>query len=200
MTKSPFRHRFVFVAVIGCAVVSVFSVPQLWAETITYKLDDYFADQGNHHLSGTIVTNGAVDRRLTEADILSATFKIDDAEYTVTSYNIGAGHDWPGPWATSDHLFATADCSFQMLAWQGSALLGWVEWQNVPSWDSQVCLGNAGNYVGSPSWYTRNPSELIAADWAIATVVPEPSTITLLLMALIGLGIIRRPGVRLDRN
>jgi hypothetical protein len=156
--------------------------------SITYNLVDYYTDQEDnnhlcHHLSGTIETNGATDRRLTAADIVKATFIIDGTKYTATSYNFGGGRDWwYGPWATSTQLLATSDCYFGMIYSEGSATKASVYWHNVPSWNAKVYWG------GDPSvsWYKEYPPALIANNWVIAEVQSVPEPATLIIWSLIG--------------
>ncbi len=49
-----------FFAILASASLMFLATPQLRATNITYNLVDYPLDQGGHHLSGTITTDGTI--------------------------------------------------------------------------------------------------------------------------------------------
>jgi hypothetical protein len=190
-------HRnFALVIFFVFAGLMFFTTAQLRADLI-YQLKNYPLDQGGHTLSGTITTDGTIGdlgsssfpagyynfRPQYGGHIKSATFQIDnDPLYNVTEI--------PNAWC---NVVATA--TGQILVYPGSSAFQLIN--NVPSvgvWGIEWY--NNSHYYGSDQasgsvWQTTTlPTTAghIAQNyaWVIATVVPEPTTLTLLVTALLG--------------
>jgi hypothetical protein len=191
-------HRlFTLVVLFASAGMVFFTTAQLRADII-YQLKNYSSDQGGHTLSGTITTDGTIGdlgsssfpagyynfRPQFGGHIKSATFQIDsDPVYNVTEI--------PNSWCD---VVATA--AGQILVYPGTSAFQLLN--NVPSvgvWGIEWY--NNAHYYGSDQvsgsvWQTTSlPTSAghIAAHnpWLIATVVPEPATLALLVTAVLGI-------------
>jgi PEP-CTERM motif-containing protein len=179
-------------AFIGLLVVSNAGI----AGATTYYLVDYPLDQGGHHLSGTITTDGTIgDLGVSSfptgyynyapqfgGHITAATYQIDnDPVYTVPVNNL------PNAWAevvatpTQIVLRPGNISQFQLIYNVVSVGVWGIGWQNSGS--------NVGPYSGSDQasgtvWNTASTSSAAGHlgannSWVIA-VVPEPATALLL--------------------
>lgn len=195
-------------AIVGFASLMFLATPQLRATNITYNLVDYPLDQGGHHLSGTITTDGTIgDLGVSSfpvgyynyapqfgGHITAATYQIDnDPVYTVPVNNL------PNAWAevvatpTQIVLRPGNISQFQLIYNVVSVGVWGIGWQNSGS--------NVGPYSGSDQasgtvWNTANTSSAAGhlganSSWVIATVVPEPTTLVLFATGLLGLAAFR---------
>jgi hypothetical protein len=193
-----YSRRFLsLIVILGSACLVFFAAAQLRADLV-YQLVDYPLDQGGHHLSGTITTDGFIgdlgasswpagyynyNPTFAGVHIKSATYQIDnDPVYNVTYI--------PNAWC---EVVATAT---QIKIYPGGSSAFALDY-NVPSvgvW--AISWYNNSSYSGSDQasgtvWQTTSlPTTAghIAANssWVIATVVPEPATLVLLVTALLG--------------
>jgi hypothetical protein len=192
-------HRlFALVVILGSAGLMFFATAQLQADII-YQLKNYPLDQGGHTLSGTITTDGFIgdlgimnwpndyynyNPTFAGTHIKSATYQIDnDPIYTVTYI--------PNSWSR-----VTATATGQILLYGGISAFAleynvpsvgvWgIEWYNNSHYyGSDQALGSVWQTVSLPTTAGH-----IAANnpWVIATVVSEPTTLVLLVTALLGL-------------
>jgi hypothetical protein len=196
------RRLFALVVILGSAGLVFFDAAQLRADII-YQLKNYPLDQGGHTLSGTITTDGFIgdlgysdwpagyynyDPSLNKPDkpihIKSATYQIDnDPIYNVTYI--------PNAWC---EVVATA--AGQILVYPGTTPFA-LDY-NVPSvgvWNIEWYNNShyyASDQASGSVWQTTvlpTTAGHIAQNyaWVIATVVPEPATLGLLVTALLGL-------------
>ena len=178
------------------------AVPQLRAAAITYNLVDYPLDQGGHHLSGTITTDGTIGdlgfsdfpagyynfRPQFGGHITGATYQIDnDPVYTVPVNNIPNAFAEVKATATQIVIVPGNTSAFQLLYNVPSVGVWGIGWQNSGS--------NVGPYSGSDQvsgtvWNTASTSSASGhlganSSWVIA-VVPEPTTLVLFATGLLG--------------
>jgi hypothetical protein len=191
-------------AIVGSASLMFLATPQLRADTI-YHLVDYPLDQGGHHLSGTITTDGTIGdlgvdpfpagyynfRPQFGGHITGATFQIDnDPVYTVPAGNIPNAFAEVVATATQIVIVPGNTSAFQLLYNVPSVGVWGIGWQNSGS--------NVGPYSGSDQvsgtvWNTASTSSTSGhlganSSWVIATTaVPEPTTLVLFATGLLGL-------------
>jgi hypothetical protein len=193
------HHRSTLFGILGSASLMFLAAPQLRAD-VTYHLVDYPLDQGGHHLSGTITTDGTIGdlgssdfppgyynfRPQFGGHITGATFQIDnDPVYTVPVNNI------PNAWAevvatpTQIVIFPGNTSPFELLYNVPSVGVWGIEWQNTGLYSgSDQVSGTVWNTSSTPT----TPGHIGAnSSWVIATTaVPEPATLVLLATALLG--------------
>ena len=191
-------HRlFALAVILGSAGLVFFSAPQLRADLV-YQLVDYPLDQGGHHLSGTITTDGTIgdlgasswpagyynyNPTFAGVHIKSATFQIDnDPVYNVTYI--------PNAWcevvatATQIKIYGGGTSAFALQNNVPSVGVWGIEWyNNAHYYGSDQASGSVWQTTSLPTTAGH-----IAANysWVIATVVPEPATLVLLVTALLG--------------
>jgi hypothetical protein len=194
-------------AILASASLMFLVTPQLKATNITYNLVDYSLDQGGHHLSGTITTDGTIGdlgvdpfpagyynfRPQFGGHITGATFQIDnDPVYTVPAGNIPNAFAEVVATATQIVIVPGNTSAFQLLYNVPSVGVWGIGWQNSGS--------NVGPYSGSDQvsgtvWTTASTSSAAGhlganSSWVIATV-PEPTTLVLFATGLLGLAAFR---------
>ena len=186
--RSPFR--FAVLAGFGYATILAFSATYLRADSISYSLVDYPLDQGSHHISGTLIANGGI--------LTGGSVSIDNAPaFSLWSFQTSTGVYAPIINATEIALPAEGWLNFA--AYSG---FGYECRRADPDNPSQPDYYHVQFFVppdvnhpyGYNDWWatTSFPTGTghIAANdpWVIATVIPEPTTLALLIIALVGLG------------
>jgi hypothetical protein len=192
-------HKYSTLFAIVCSASLMFlATPQLRAD-ITYNLVDYPLDQGAHHLSGTITTDGTIGdlgvdpfpagyynfRPQFGGHIIGATYQIDnDPVYTVPINDILNAYAEVVATPTQI-LLEPGDSSAFTLDYNVPSVGVWgIQWQNTG-------LFAGSDQASGTVWQTTSfPTSAghIAANspWVIATVaVPEPTTLALLATALL---------------
>jgi hypothetical protein len=195
------HQRSTLFAILGSAGLMFLAAPQLRAD-VTYNLVDYPLDQGGHHLSGTITTDGTIGdlgvdpfpaglynfRPQFGGHITGATFQIDnDPVYTVPVNNIVNAFAEVVATPTQIMILPGDTSAFQLLFNVPSVGVWGIEWQNTG-------LYSGSDQVSGTVWQTTStpaaPGQIGAnSSWVIATIaapVPEPATLALLATALLG--------------
>ena len=186
-------------AIVGSASLMFLATPQLRAD-ITYNLVDYPLDQGGHHLSGTITTDGTIGdlgvdpfpagyynfRPQYGGHIIGATYQIDnDPVYTVPINDIL--NAWAEVVATPTQiLLRPGDTSAFTLDYNVPSVGVWgIQWENTGLFSgSDQASGTVWQTTSTPAGAGRIGAN---SSWVIATVpVPEPTTLVLLATAMLG--------------
>ena len=195
------RQRSILFGTVGFASLMFLAAPQLRAD-VTYYLVDYPLDQGGHHLSGTITTDGTIGdlgvdpfpagyynfRPQFGGHITGATTQIDnDPVYTVPINDIL--NAFAEVVATPTQiLLEPGNTSAFTLDFNVPAVGVWgIQWQNTGLLSgSDQASGTVWTTTSIPS----SPGHIGATSaWVIATItapVPEPGTLMLLATALVG--------------
>jgi hypothetical protein len=191
------KCRFALVAILGCAVGVLSSLPLAYANTVTYNLVDnpfvaaleaahcpYQPDTG-HVLSGTITTDGATV--IQAQDISSIDFAIDGTPYEATNWNESSNAP---PW--NDSIYVGSDGGLWLAGWFQFAVgggAGVIEATSSSSWNAGTIfaayVSNGPTYWDLTFWGIPQVDPLIPVE--IATAVPEPTSLSLLVSALLGL-------------
>ena len=197
------HKRSTWFAIVCSASLMFLATPQLRATNITYNLVDYPLDQGGHHLSGTITTDGTIGdlgvdpfpagyynfRPQFGGHIVGATYQIDnDPVYTVPAGNIPNAFAEVVATATQIVIVPGNTSAFQLLYNVPSVGVWGIGWQNTGLYSgSDQVSGTVWNTTTTPS----APGQIGAnSSWVIATV-PEPTTLVLFATGLLGLGAFR---------
>jgi hypothetical protein len=207
MSVASSIHRFASALVLSSLVVAVVATsttPTAKAD-ITYNLVNYPASQGGDTLSGQITTNGNLSTPWTN-DFVSASFVITTpggVTYTVPSANVyPIGVDigtLPTGTANSGSLLLPSGDAFALYGptsesgGTADVELDFVNYTHASSYTPEVradLFQSAGggttifadfNITGTPGSIGSNQP------WIVATTVPEPTTLTLFVTALLGL-------------
>jgi hypothetical protein len=206
--NSMFSHRrSALVVVLGFAGLMGLGVPQVRAD-ITYQLVDYPLDQGGHHLSGTITTDGTIGdlgvdpfpagyynyRPQFGGHITGATFQIDnDPSYTVPINDIVNAYAEVVATPTQILLYPGDSSPFELLYNVPSVGVWGIEWQNTGLFSgSDQVSGSVWQTTSTPAGAGRIGAN---SSWVIATTaVPEPATLVIGAALLVPLGLRRRCG------
>ena len=207
-THMSSHQRSILLGIVGSASLMLLGAQQVRAD-MTYYLVDYPLDQGGHHLSGTITTDGTLGdlgvdpfpagyynfRPQFGGHITGATFQIDnDPVYTVPAGNIPNAFAEVKATATQIMIVPGNTSAFQLLYNVPSVGVWGIGWQNTgsnvgPYSGSDQASGNPGTVWNTAS--TSSASGHLGANsaWVIATStapVPEPATLGVLATAVVG--------------
>ena len=205
-SRSPGRSALAVTCLLFM-VVFLATAPNARANTI-YNLVDYPSDEAGWKLSGSITTDGTIGDILPN-DIVGWTWTASNgvASFTTNSTDNGSrtytswigfspNYTYPGILATPTKLsILDPGTLYLQNSWTGTSL-DWTRWtpQSPAVYTANAPFSyNINNgFMWEDGYYenTNPPTELPAAGWVIATAAPEPSTLTLLGSALLGLGVV----------
>jgi hypothetical protein len=157
---------------------------------LAYSIVNYPADQSGATVSGTIVTDGATGA-LSASDILSWSWTITPSggpSYTFSSLDANAAVSLYGAVvASSSEITIAGTVSSDFALYDGLSLASDLEYDRDPGENTYTGLIPTNN-----GWETLNPSMGGNDPWVIATVssVPEPTTLTMLGIAMVGIALI----------
>jgi hypothetical protein len=191
---------FTWIAATATIAAACSSSPAL-ADTV-YSLVDYPTLEQGWTLSGTITTDGNTGT-LNPGDILAWSWKLSKSGSSDVTIDNTTG--FLTPQGQTPGLFAVSGSNLILVDGQGFAAerdgypsstytMFWDEIRNLSFTSGDVW--NASSTNGSQTtWYYHNNATgsipaLQAGGYAIATAVPEPSTLTFLGTAFAGLGVV----------
>lgn len=179
-------------------------VPNLSAVSITYNLQSYNAVQNGATLSGSITTDGS-GGTLTAAKILGWQFTITTLTDTFTgsSANAGATATVAGGhvYADATHIYMpiTGNTSNRSLLLKDAFTGNEILWSRYPYGDNyeakhnSTFLWNQGSAFSSGGLALPTFDAMVVAVLApAATIVPEPTSLTLMGISIVSLASMRR--------
>jgi hypothetical protein len=194
--KAIVRGLLATTVVASAIVAHLASVSAARADNITYNIIDYPLDQGGHHLSGTIITDG-VSSNLWGGEIVGGVFVIDGESYSIgKAFGQEANPKGIGPIATATEILLPKWGFFliEHPAPEGSDEWQTIIWNRIGSW-MEGYVGKSESASSGPTyWWNDTPASglgHIAADdpWVIATAAPEPSSLVLLGIGVASLSV-----------